>query len=105
VFNARWEYFPELFFWNTKDVYCNGMDPIFLYDYNPVLYREGYYLVADQSDPENLTNPYRILREDFKARYVVLAKPFDRALYVRLARDSRFLLKHEDATSVVFEVD
>lgn len=68
-------------------------------------YREGYYLVAHQSDPENLTNPYRILREDFKARYVVLAKPFDRALYVRLAGDSRFLLKHEDATSVVFEVD
>ena len=105
VFNARWEYFPELFFWNTKNVYCNGMDPIFLYDYNPVLYREGYYLVANQTDPENLTNPYKILKEDFKARYVVLAKPFDRALYFRLVDDSKFLLKHEDATSVVFQID
>ena len=105
VFNARWEYFPELFFWNSKNVYCNGIDPVFLYDYNPVLYRKGYYLVADQTDPENLTSPYKVLKEDFKARYVVLAKPFDRALYLRLSHDAKILLKHEDATSAVFQVD
>jgi len=105
VFNARWEYFPELFFWNTKNVYCSGMDPIFLYDYDPALYRKAYYLVADQPDPENSSNPYGTLKNDFKARYVVLAKPFDRALYVRLASDSRFSLRHEDGTSAVFEVD
>jgi hypothetical protein len=38
VFNARWEYFPELFFWKTKNVYSNGMDPIFQYAFDPDLY-------------------------------------------------------------------
>lgn len=105
VFNARWEYFPELFFWNSTNVYCNGIDPVFLYDYSPALYRKGYYLVADQTDPENLTSPYKVLKEDFKARYVVLAKPFDRALYLRLSHEAKISLKHEDTTSAVFEVD
>ena len=105
VFNARWEYFPELFFWNTKNVYSNGMDPIFQYAYDPDLYREGYHLVTDQMRQEGLRDAYKILKEKFKARYVFLAKPFDGSLYFRLLHDSRFLLKQETDTSAVFEID
>ncbi len=105
VFNARWEYFPELFFWNTKNVYVSGMDPIFQYTYDQDLYREGSYLVSEPIRQEGLKDAYKILKEKFKARYVVLAKPFDGSLYFRLLRDSRFLLKQENDSSAVFEVN
>ena len=105
VFNARWEYFPELFFWNSKNVYCSGMDPVFLYAYDPVLYSEAYDLVADQTGLEDLkTPPYKVLKEDLKVRYVVLAKPYDQSLYFRLLADRRFLPRQENETSAVFEV-
>ena len=105
VFNARWEYFPELFFWNAENVYVSGMDPIFQYTYDPDLYREGYDLLSDQKRQESLGDAYTTIKEKFKARFVVLAKPFDGILYFRLVRDSRFLLKLENDSSAVFEVD
>lgn len=46
VFNPRWEYFPEPFFGNTKNVYSAAMDPIFQYAYDPVLYWESDYLTT-----------------------------------------------------------
>jgi hypothetical protein len=105
VFNARWEYFAELFFWNTKNVYSNGMDPIFQYAYDPALYQEGHDLTTGQMHSQGLKDPYIILKENFKARYVFLAKPFDGSLYFRLSRDSRFLLKQENGNSAVFEIN
>jgi hypothetical protein len=49
-------------------------------------------------------DPYRVLKEDFKARYVVLAKPFDDSLRFRLDRDAGFVLKQENDRSAVFEI-
>ena len=46
VFNFRWSYFPELFFWNTKNVYTSGMDPIFQYAFDPQLYLSGLKIAA-----------------------------------------------------------
>jgi hypothetical protein len=115
VFNARWEYFPELFFWNTKNFYSNGMDPIFQYAFDSDLYRKAYDLTTDKMAPmvradigrkePAFIDPYKILKEDFKARYVFLAKPFDRSLYLRLRRDSRFSLKLENESSAVFQIN
>ena len=104
VFNARWEYFPELFFWNAINVYVSGMDPILQFAFDPSLYQEGYDMVRDEKPPEGLQDPYRILKEKFNARYLFLAKPFDASLYFRLKRDSRFLLKQENDRSAVFEI-
>jgi hypothetical protein len=105
VFNARWEYFPELFFWNTKNVYVSGMDPVFQFAYDPVLYAKGYNLVADDKTDQSGQDPYNIIKEDFHARYVVLAKPFDDSLYFRLQGDNRFQLRQENDRSAVFEVN
>ena len=115
VFNARWEYFPELFFWNTKNFYSNGMDPIFQYAFDSDLYRKAYDLATDGMAPmvradtggkePGFIDPHKILKEDFKARYVFLAKPFDRSLYLRLRHDSRFSLKLENESSAVFQIN
>ena len=81
------------------------MDPIFQYAYDQDLYRESSYLVSDSIRQEGSKDAYKILKEKFKARYVVLAKPFDGSLYFRLVRDPRFLLKQDNDSSAVFEVD
>ena len=105
VFNARWEYFPELFFWNTKNVYSNGMDPIFQYAYDPDLFRQGHDLVTGKLSSSGSPDSYQVLKEKFNARYVFLAKPFDDSLYFRLWADPRFSLRKENQYSVVFEVN
>jgi hypothetical protein len=105
VFNARWEYFPELFFWNTKNVYSNGMDPIFQYAYDPDLFRQGHDLVTGKLNSSGSLDSYQVLKKKFNARYVFLAKPFDDSLYFRLWADPRFSLRKENQYSVVFEVN
>ncbi|MBL7155483.1 MAG: hypothetical protein ISS88_03225 [Candidatus Portnoybacteria bacterium] len=34
IFNASWDNFPQLFFYNHQNYYINGMDPTFMYVYN-----------------------------------------------------------------------
>jgi hypothetical protein len=113
VFNVRWEYFPELFFWNTKNYYTSGMDPIFQYAYEPELYRAGLSFTAPRTSflcvtgicPEvTAVDPYQVLKERFRARYVFLLKQADANVYFYLLRDKNFLLKNEDNGAAVFEV-
>jgi hypothetical protein len=113
VFNLRWEYFPELFFWNTRNYYTSGMDPIFQYAYEPELYRAGLSLAAPRKSllcvagncPDVAAlDPHQILKERFKARYVFLLKQADADIYFYLLSDKRFSLRQEDNGSAVFEV-
>lgn len=114
VFNVSWDYFPELFFWNTKNFYVSGMDPIFQYAYNPKMYWEAYYLETGKTTqytcavtacaPEALEETHTVLLRDFKAKYLFLDKYFDGKFYAYLATDRRFLLKYEDMRVAIFEV-
>jgi len=113
VFNVRWEYFPELFFWNTKNRYVGGMDPIFQYAFDPELYRAGLNVGAPRNSgfcatgtcPEPAgADSHQILKEKFKARYVFLLKHADADLYSYLLNDKRFELRKQDDGAAVFEV-
>jgi hypothetical protein len=113
VFNTRWEYFAELFFWNTKNHYVGGMDPIFQYAYDPELYRDGLSLgmpvhsipcPAGACPEPSGADSYRLLKEKFKARYLFLLKQPDASLFLHLLTDPRFMLRHHDENTAVFEV-
>ncbi|MFH4325159.1 hypothetical protein WAJ71_21690, partial [Acinetobacter baumannii] len=39
IFNANWDDFPKLFFYDTRHSYVYGLDPNYLYSANPDLYR------------------------------------------------------------------
>ena len=113
VFNVRWEYFPELFFWNTKNRYTGGMDPIFQYAFDAELYRAGLTVGATRNSllcaggsclETTGADSYRILKEKFKARYVFLLKQADPKLYFYLLNDKRFELKKQDEAAAVFEL-
>ena len=114
VFNASWDYFPEIFFWNSQNFYISGMDPIFQYTFSQKLYWEAYYLETGKTtgftcpaaacDGKDLKDTYAVLKSDFKARYLLLARPENDALYKYLLGDAKFLLKNETNRSAVFEL-
>ncbi len=100
VFNTHWDNFSILFFWNQKNYYIGGLDPIFQYDYDPKLYWEYHFLskrITDEftcSDkncsPEGRKETYKALVEDFNAKYVFIEKRRNPDLYGLLEQDFRF---------------
>ena len=65
VFNVDWDDFPQLFFWNTHNVYVAGLDPTYLSLYDPELYR--LFRAIGSGEVERPSVP---LRERFGAQHV-----------------------------------
>lgn len=65
---ARWDFFPELFYFNQKNYYIVGLDPIFLEDYNKELFDK--YIDLTMNNKSNLTE--KIIKDDFHAKWVVV---------------------------------
>jgi hypothetical protein len=115
VFHAHWDLFPDLFFWNTKDYYIGGMDPIFQYAYSPSLYWKAHHLWSGQFSsytcgtevcaPQMGEDTYTVLTRDFKAGFLVLERRRHPALYAYALGDPRFHLGFEDEEVVVFRLD
>ncbi|MBI4119900.1 MAG: hypothetical protein HY454_00355 [Parcubacteria group bacterium] len=97
VFNLRWSDFPMLYFWNDTNYYIGGMDPIFQYAYDPALYWKFHYLSADEVTKKTcgapactaamLEDTSEVLKQDFKAKYVVLEKQRNPLVYYYLESD------------------
>lgn len=65
IFNANWDDFPKMFFYDQKHSYAYGLDPNYLYSENPDLYRLLLDITQgkiDEAAPQ--------IREKFGARYV-----------------------------------
>jgi len=114
VFNVNWDAFPELFFWNTRQRYVSGLDPVFLYGYNAGLYWEAHHLQTGEATARTWASPaagpdggedvHAVLRRDFHASYLVLDKRRNQGLYAYLLGDQRFAMGFEDDISAVFIV-
>jgi hypothetical protein len=65
IFNANWDDFPKIFFFDTKHAYVYGLDPNYLYTENPELYK---MLVDITSGKTEEAAP--LIREKFGANYV-----------------------------------
>lgn len=68
VFTDDWDVFPLYFFLNQKDYYIVGLDPEFMNQYNPNLYRE-FAAISSGMDTENLAR----IKTDFRAKWVIVA--------------------------------
>jgi len=66
IFNADWNEFPELFYYNQRNVYVTGLDPRYLYDAQPELWK-----VYDSITEGQEKHPGPIIRARFGADYVV----------------------------------
>lgn len=78
VFNVDWSDFPQLFFWNSKNHYIIGMDPMSLY----LKDKEKYWLWRNisgsgmvcshkvcESDERSM---YEVIKNDFNSKYVFI---------------------------------
>lgn len=65
VFNTDWDDFPMLFYYNTQNAYVVGLDPTYLYDRDPELWKlYARVTLGEESDPAP------IIKGRFGAEYV-----------------------------------
>ncbi len=65
VFNTDWDDFPMLYYYNPNNPYIVGLDPTYLYDRDPELWKlYARITLGDEDDPAPL------IRERFGAEYV-----------------------------------
>ncbi len=112
VFNLHWPDFSALFFWNQKNYYISGLDPIFQYEYSPSLYWKFHYLATDVVTKKTcgaiactrdmLEDTYGVLKKDFQAKYVLLTKMENPAVRQFLEGDSHFEKKFETNFEAIY---
>lgn len=98
VFNADWDDFPFLFFYNHKNYYIVGLDPMYLYTYDSdksELYRQ---VTRGKKD-----DPAGIIMEEFNSRYVFLDKGH-KALYKKLKKDPMAQKVFSDKGGYIFRL-
>ncbi|MEK7501243.1 MAG: hypothetical protein AAB642_03930, partial [Patescibacteria group bacterium] len=115
VFHTSWDQFGSLFFWNQQNYYINGMDPIFMYEYNPSLYWKQHFMFTTDSahhqtcgkircTQEEVEDTAAALANDFKASYVVLRKAQNPKTYFYWVKENKFPLVFENKSEAVFKI-
>lgn len=113
VFNTHWDNFSALFFWNQKNYYIGGMDPIFQYNYNPALYWKFHHISKDDfwgltcAEPicttHNQENIDTVLMKDFRIQYIFVEKKRNPLLYQYLDLNPRFEKKFDNSREFIFQ--
>ncbi len=98
VFNSDWDDFPFLFFYNHKNYYILGLDPMYMYKYDPKLYRRYQRITKGR-----VNNPGREIAESFKAKFIFTDKKH-RAFIKALKGDKYAEKVYEDKWSVVYKL-
>lgn len=99
IFHANWsdsQYFIGL---NPKDDYFVTLDPVYMYNKNPELYK----LYRDVSFGRT-NDPYTVLKDTFKAKYGYAGKNYFNGLIEQIRKDSRFTILAEDGFGVIFKL-
>jgi hypothetical protein len=94
-----WDDFPVLFYGVTRLRYIVGLDPTFMYKYNPDLYWKWVNItIGEQKD-----NLLEIIQGDFGARFVLVDSDHVE-LYNNIINDGRFSLVYHDSETSIFRV-
>ncbi|MDP1718915.1 MAG: hypothetical protein Q8L24_00610 [bacterium] len=114
VFNIHWDRFAQLFYWDTKNYFINGMDPIFEYAYDPSLYWKTHFLAIDAGSAytcgkvrctaEEVVPTYGVLKNDFHASYIVVEKRRSPKLLDYLRTSPDFQKVFEDIEITLFKI-
>jgi len=114
VFHAWWDQFPHLFFWNPRDLYVGGMDPLFQYAHDPALFWKAYWLATDAQPQLTGGTPSctardaeptpLVLRRDFGAAFVLVHRHQNPRLDACLAGAPALRKLFDDGTDAVYAV-
>ena len=98
VFNTDWDDFPFLFFYNQSNYFIVGLDPMYLYSFDPA--KSGLYRSITRG---KFKDPAETIRDVFKAKYVFMDRkhdPFRKAL----EQDTLATLAFQDRGGMVFRI-
>ncbi len=114
VFSPHWDRFGELFFWDPRNYYINGMDPVFEYDYSHRMYWETHFYATDAATGytcpkirctgDEVVDTHTVLVNDFHASYVVIEKKRSPSFAGWLASAPGFKKVFENPDTEVFFV-
>lgn len=98
VFNADWDDFPFLFFYNSKKHYLLGLVPMYMYTYDRDRYRLYRAITRGK-----ITRPGSRIIKEFNARFIFLDR-LHPEFYRTLQVDPNVEKVYEDGGAFVFEV-
>ncbi len=96
VFNVDWDRYPMMFFHNRRNRYVTGLDPNYLYYYDPELYNKWEFISKGKSAE------LAVHLKDFDSRYLV-ASPRFRPVW-KSAERSGLELVYEDKDARIYRV-
>ncbi len=99
VFNADWDDFPFLFFYNHKNYYILGLDPMYMYKYDPEKYR-----LYQRITKGKVKNPSIFIKAVFKAKYVFTDR-YHKKFIKRLNKDENAKKVYQDFFSRVYKIE
>ncbi|MDI6605581.1 MAG: hypothetical protein QME65_00315 [Candidatus Omnitrophota bacterium] len=99
VFHSNWSDSQYLIGINPKNDYFVTLDPIYMYYWNPKLYRLYRDIAFGGSE-----DPYALLKEKFGVHYGYVGKTYFSGLIRQIRGDSRFEVLVEDPFGLVFKL-
>lgn len=99
VVTSDWDDFPPLFFYNSKNYYIAGLDPVFFYRQNPELYAEW----ANITTAKQKTGIGVLLGDKLQAKYFLVEKDH-RDLIINLQTEPRLQIVFDGRESRVYRV-
>ena len=99
IFHANWSDSQYLIGLNPKDDYFVTLDPVYMYNKNPELYK----IYRDVSFGRTM-NPYAVLKDTFKVKYGYAGKNYFNSLIEQIRKDSHFTILAEDQFGVIFKL-
>lgn len=102
VFNAGWDDWPFLFYFNDHNNYLVGLDPIFMYEYDADKYKLWFKIINGKVK-EDLAS---IIINNFNSRHVVLSKKRKFKRFIRILTNNPNITKtFEDSSGFVFKIE
>ncbi len=98
VFPTDWDDFPELFFWNTHNVYLVGLDPTYMYLHDGPAYLRWRSITRGQVE-----RPSAAIRDEFDCGWVFTDREH-RAFLRQAAADPDLVEMFRDGDTVVYAV-
>ncbi|MFN8525047.1 MAG: hypothetical protein U0821_18280 [Chloroflexota bacterium] len=99
IFATDWDDFPELFYWNTHNVYFVGLDPTYWYLHDAAAYLQWRSITRGQVE-----RPGTIIRDQYDAPYVFTDRDHQ-AFLKQAANDPGLTEVYRDNETVIFRVN
>lgn len=99
IMQTDWDDWPMLFYQNSQNYYIVGLDPTFMYNYDPALYK----LFADITMAKVSTGLSQLVKDNFSAKYFIVDSD-RKQLNTYLQADPGFVKVYEDKDAWLYKL-